>query len=81
MLTTAGGLVFYGSQSGVFHAVDAETGEILYTFNMGTTFKAAPMTYMLDGKQYVVGLAGTVPGLGNEDHPLEPGGLMYAFTR
>lgn len=82
MLTTAGNLVFYGSQGGIFHAVDATTGEILYTFNMGTTFKAAPMTYMIDGTQYVVGLAGHEPGLGNNDHPLEPnGGYLYAFTR
>ncbi len=82
MLTTAGNLVFYGSQGGIFHAVEATTGEVLYTFNMGTTFKAGPMTYMLDGTQYVVGLAGHVPGLGNEDHPLEPnGGYLYAFTR
>lgn len=81
MLTTAGNLVFYGSQSGVFHAVNAKTGEILYRFNMGTTFKAAPITFMLDGKQYISGLVGTIPGFGNEDHPLESGGLLYSFSR
>jgi len=65
-LTTAGGLVFVaqnvdgfteGSPTvpGVFYAYDAKTGKQLWSFtnNQGSTIRAAPVTYMVNGKQYV----------------------------
>ena len=81
MLSTAGGLVFYTSQNADFQAVDAASGEILYAVNLGTTPKSGPITYMLDGKQYVVQAVGGVPGWGYEEHNLEHGNLIVALSR
>jgi alcohol dehydrogenase (cytochrome c) len=59
VLSTAGGLVFYGETGGSFAAVDARTGECLWHFNTGAQWKASPMTYMIGGKQYVAVAAGS----------------------
>jgi alcohol dehydrogenase (cytochrome c) len=53
VLTTAGGLVFFGESSGGFAAVDAATGKYLWHFETNRPFKASPMTYAVEGKQYV----------------------------
>jgi alcohol dehydrogenase (cytochrome c) len=53
-LTTAGGLVFFGDDSDSLEAVDAVTGRPLWHFNTGQRFRASPMTYDVDGVQYVV---------------------------
>jgi alcohol dehydrogenase (cytochrome c) len=52
-LTTAGGLVFFGDDADSFEAVDAQTGNPLWHFNTGQRFVASPMTYAVDGIQYV----------------------------
>ena len=57
-LSTAGGLVFYGDDSGDFTAADAETGEILWVFPASQNWRASPITYMFDGKQYLAVAAG-----------------------
>ena len=53
VLTTAGGLLFYGETGGRFAAVDARTGETLFTFKATEPWKASPMTYLVHGRQYV----------------------------
>jgi alcohol dehydrogenase (cytochrome c) len=53
VLATAGDLVFYGETSGGFAAVDAKTGETLWHFEAGNTWKSSPMTYAIDGRQYI----------------------------
>jgi putative heme-binding domain-containing protein len=53
VLATAGDLVFYGETSGGFAAVNAKTGVTLWHFEAGNTFKGSPMTYTIDGRQYV----------------------------
>jgi PQQ-dependent dehydrogenase (methanol/ethanol family) len=53
VLTTAGGLVFFGESSGGFAAVDARTGKYLWHFETNHAIKASPMTYEVDGRQYV----------------------------
>jgi len=58
-LTTAGGLVFFGDDASSFEAVDAENGRPLWHFNTGQSFSASPMTYAVDGVQYVVLSAGS----------------------
>jgi alcohol dehydrogenase (cytochrome c) len=58
MLTTAGGLVFHGDIKGWFKALDARTGQLLWQFNTGSGISAAPMTYEVDGKQYVAVVSG-----------------------
>jgi PQQ-dependent dehydrogenase (methanol/ethanol family) len=57
-LTTAGGVLFYGASSGEFSAVDAKTGKHLWAFETQEGWKASPMTYMVDGRQYVAIAAG-----------------------
>jgi alcohol dehydrogenase (cytochrome c) len=54
MLATAGGLVFYGDPDGMFNAVNDETGEHLWSFQVGSGVHGNPTTYTAaDGKQYV----------------------------
>ncbi|MCM3879715.1 MAG: PQQ-binding-like beta-propeller repeat protein, partial [Vicinamibacterales bacterium] len=57
-LTTESGLLFYGASSGEFSAVDAKTGRHLWAFETQEPWKASPMTYMVDGRQYVAIAAG-----------------------
>ena len=58
-LTTAGGLVFFADDAESFEAVDAETGHPLWHFNTGQSFSASPMTYAIEGVQYVAIFAGS----------------------
>lgn len=58
VLSTAGGLIFYGESGGTFAAADAKTGKTLWHFPTGQAWKASPMTYMAKGKQYVAIAAG-----------------------
>ena len=53
VLSTAGGVVFYGADDGAFAAADAKTGKPLWSFQTNETPHASPMTYMFDNKQYV----------------------------
>jgi alcohol dehydrogenase (cytochrome c) len=52
-LTTAGGLVFFGDDAESFEALDAKSGKPLWHFQTGQNFSASPMTYAVDGRQYV----------------------------
>lgn len=58
VLATAGGLVFQGNAMGNFVAYDSGNGKPLWTFPAQTGVVAAPMTYSIDGEQYVAVLAG-----------------------
>jgi alcohol dehydrogenase (cytochrome c) len=59
VLSTSGGLVFYSESSGGFAAVDAQTGRTLWRFETGQPPKASPMTYTVNGRQYVAIAAGS----------------------
>ncbi len=61
-LSTAGGLVFYGNQSGQFKAVNAENGEVLWTFRAGSGINQGAVTYEIDGKQYIAAVSGRLVG-------------------
>ena len=61
-MTTAGGLVFYGNQHGMLKAVHAKTGKVLWQFDVGTGIIQSPMTYTVDGKQYLAVVAGRSKG-------------------
>jgi alcohol dehydrogenase (cytochrome c) len=68
VLSTAGGLVFSGSNEGNFYALDASSGKPLWQFQTGGQIRSGPMSFSLDGKQYVVvtgGRAIFVFGLGD----------------
>ncbi len=58
VLSTAGGVVFFGDDSGAFAAVDAKAGKPLWHFHTNEQWKASPMTYLAGGKQYVAVAAG-----------------------
>jgi alcohol dehydrogenase (cytochrome c) len=58
VMSTASGLVFYCDDAGAFAAVDAKTGAPLWHFNTNQSLRASPMTYALDGRQYVAVAAG-----------------------
>ena len=53
VLTTGGGLVFYGTPEGYLQAVDDTTGEILWKYNTGSGVVGSPITWEQDGEQYV----------------------------
>jgi PQQ-dependent dehydrogenase (methanol/ethanol family) len=52
-LSTAGGVVFFGETSGAVAAVDARDGRYLWHFEANQTIKGSPMTYTIDGRQYL----------------------------
>ena len=59
LIATGGGLVFGGDGNGRFRALDHETGESLWEINLGTSVTGFPITYAVDGKQYVVTSTGS----------------------
>ncbi len=58
VLVTAGGVVFQGAPDGVFRAYDARTGALLKTIDTGVAMLAPPITYEIDGEQFVAILSG-----------------------
>ena len=58
MLTTAGGLLFTGDRYGYLIALDAKSGKVLWKFQTGSGIGSAPITYELDGKQYIAVASG-----------------------
>ena len=66
VLTTGGGLVFAGDFHRYFRAFDAESGEVLWEIPLSAPVTGYPMSYAVDGKQYVAvpvggGSSGTAP--------------------
>ena len=59
VLSTASDLVFAGGREGYFFALDARTGEQLWKGNVGGQVSAGPMSYSVNGKQYVAIAAGS----------------------
>ena len=57
-LATAGNLVFFGEGNGWFDALDAKAGKLLWRYNLGAGVNAPPMTYEVNGQQYVAVAAG-----------------------
>ncbi|HTR47625.1 MAG TPA: PQQ-dependent dehydrogenase, methanol/ethanol family [Verrucomicrobiae bacterium] len=68
-LATAGGLVFAGTVTGHFYAYDALTGKTLKDINTGSSIMAAPMSYSVDGTQYVAVMSAWGGGGWNFVHP------------
>ena len=72
VLATGGGLVFTGDAEGFFTAYDADDGKILWSFQCGSGHHASPVTYTLDGRQYIavcVGWGGWVAGFAGDGAP------------
>jgi alcohol dehydrogenase (cytochrome c) len=65
VLSTSAGLVFFCDDSGAFAAADAKTGKVLWHFHTSQSWKASPMTYQIDGRQYVtVAVGSTIVSFG-----------------
>ncbi len=58
ILTTATDLLFTGGREGYFHALDARTGALLWNASLGGQVASGPMTFEVEGKQYVSVAAG-----------------------
>ena len=86
LLTTGGGLAFYGDPDGRFNAVNDETGEHLWSFQMGSGVHGNPTTYTVNGKQYVAIVYGAGGGgiwplyYANFLKTHTKGGALMAFT-
>jgi len=81
-LTTAGNLVFQGTADGRFLAFDATTGARLWETPTGTGVVAGPVSYLVDGKQYIsvaVGWGG-IYGVMNRATDREGPGTVYTFA-
>ena len=87
VLATKGGLVFTATPDGDVLALDADSLEPLWSFSTNTGINAPPMTFAVDGKQYVAVLAGvggawpkwfiaSTPGL----ETVEPGQMLFVFS-
>ena len=58
ILTTATDLLFTGGREGYFYALDAKNGDVLWKASLGGQIVNGPMTYSVDGKQYVAVISG-----------------------
>jgi alcohol dehydrogenase (cytochrome c) len=86
VLATKGNLVFTGNPEGFLMAFDAKSGKKLYEFNTGSGVIASPVTWEMDGEQYVTvvsGWGGAVPLWGGEVakriKDLDQGGMIWTF--
>ncbi|MDF2183223.1 PQQ-dependent methanol/ethanol family dehydrogenase [Grimontia hollisae] len=86
VMTTAGGLVFTGNPEGYLMAFDDKTGELLYRFNTGSGIVGSPVTWEMDGEQYVSvlsGWGGAVPLWGGDVakrvKDFNQGGTVWTF--
>ncbi len=86
VMTTAGGLVFTGTPEGFLVALDDETGEELWKFQTGSGVVGQPVTWEMDGEQYLAvasGWGGAVPLWGGEVAKkvayLNQGGTLWTF--
>ena len=87
VLSTAGGIVMTAQMDGSITAHDDRTLRELWRFNAGTGINAAPMTYSVDGKQFIaimVGMGSISKGRMTANHPelanLQPTSSIYVFA-
>ena len=85
LVATGGGLVFGGDVNGRFRAFDHETGEVLWEINLGSTVSGFPITYAVDGTQYVAvstGLSGNAQAFALLTPELRPsvGNNLFVFA-
>jgi len=81
ILTTENGLVIQGDAKGMFYIRDAEDGSILWEYDVRSGVIAPPVTYMVDGEQYItiaVGWGGSQGMSGNVAPRIHPG-TIYTF--
>ena len=59
ILTTATDVLFTGGREGYFHALDARNGDLLWRQTLGGMIANGPISYSIDGRQYVAAASGT----------------------
>ena len=74
-LATAGNLVFAGEGNGWFNAYDAKTGKVLWRFQCGAGVNAPPVSYTVNGRQYIAVAAG-----GNSQMNFKRGNSVFVFA-
>jgi outer membrane protein assembly factor BamB len=84
-VTTGGGLVFGGDVSGRFRAFDQETGQVLWEINLGSPITGFPISFAVDGRQYVAvstGNAASASGFLRLTPELQPsvGNNLFVFA-
>ena len=85
LAATGGGVVFGGDVNGRFRAFDDETGAVLWEINLGSPVSGFPVTYAVDGRQYVVagtGVGGNASRLSAMTPELRPsqGNNLFVFA-
>ncbi len=85
LVATGGGLVFGGDANGRFRAFDQETGEVLWEINLGSPVSGFPVSFAVDGRQYVAvgtGGAATTPSFLQLTPELRPsnGNNLFVFA-
>ena len=85
LMATGGGLVFGGDVNGRFKAFDQTTGEVLWEINLGSAVTGFPITYAVDGTQYIVvgtGTASTASLFGRLTPEIRPsaGNTLFVFA-
>ncbi|MBI3667336.1 MAG: PQQ-dependent dehydrogenase, methanol/ethanol family [Acidobacteria bacterium] len=86
-LATGGDLVFTGDPEGEFFALDAATGKKLWSFMTGSGHRGSPVTYAVNGRQYIAtpsgwgsALAGLLPQIWPEAEYFPSGSVIFAFA-
>jgi cytochrome c5 len=85
-LATAGNIVFGGTVDREFFALDSTTGKLLWRTRLGGDISGSPVTYEVDGRQYVAIAAGGKPGPSTTYAPLtgvrlsEGSAVIYVFA-
>ena len=85
LVTTGGGLVFGGDVNGRFRAFDQETGAVLWEINLGSSVTGFPISFAVDGRQYVAvstGSAATSSGFVRLTPEIRPsaGNNLFVFA-
>ena len=88
MLSTGGGVAFVGDFDRNFKAVDVTSGKVIWETRLGNTVQGYPVSFSLDGKQYIAvttGLGGGSPqakptALLNEVRRPGTGNMLYVFA-
>ena len=82
LATTGGGLVFGGDANGRFRAFGQTSGEVLWEINLGSPVTGFPISFAVDGRQYVVASTGTSSLFGSLHPELNPsaGNNLFVFA-
>jgi alcohol dehydrogenase (cytochrome c) len=87
-ISTAGGVAFVGDLNRMFRAFDVKTGKILWETRLGTSVQGFPVTFSIDGRQYVAVTTGNGGGsprlvpatIAPDIHSPATGNALYVFA-